>query len=156
MVGLKLSQQVCIYLFVTVPYAGNHLPLSGNGGISHQRSAWSLTREWPSVASSPASDHWQNPASPVFRDRRAALFAAQETEVTVKLDLTGLTDGQEAGLTAQKQTAGSRCRPDARRTKAVADEQARIDCRPVLTATNLWLRSTWGVKGFEFSANFDS
>ena len=80
-----------------------------------------------------------------------------KAQVTVKLDLTGLTEGQEAGLA---HFAKSDCRLAAVQTQGIRKlsrtDQPGSTVGPVLTAANVWLRSTWGVQGVaSFSYSFD-
>jgi beta-xylosidase len=80
-----------------------------------------------------------------------------KAEVTVKLDLAGLTNGQEAGLA---HFAKADCRLAAVQTQGVRKllrtDQPASTAVPVLTAANVWLRSTWGVQGLaSFSYSFD-
>jgi hypothetical protein len=80
-----------------------------------------------------------------------------KVEVTVTMDLAGLVDGQEAGLThfardncrlAVVQIGGVR--------KVLRIDQGNETAGPVLTTTRIWLRSTWGEEGMaRFSYSMD-
>ena len=82
---------------------------------------------------------------------------SSKAEVTVKVSLSGLADGQEAGLAHFAKTS---CRlaivqNEGVRTLKRIDQPGSIVV-PVLTAKSLWLRSAWGVEGVaRFSYSFD-
>ena len=69
-------------------------------------------------------------------------------EVTVKLDLRGMTDGQEAGLC---HFAGSTCALGVSQAGEVCtltfNENGKTTAGPVVTSGALWLRSTWDIDG---------
>ena len=69
-------------------------------------------------------------------------------EVTVKLDLSGMADGQQAGLVHY---AGSWCllrrRPERRGADAdMTTTSGHATAGPTITQNALWLRSTWGYR----------
>jgi beta-xylosidase len=80
-----------------------------------------------------------------------------KAEVTVKMDLAGLADGEEAGLAhfsrdycrlAVAQTGGVR--------KVVRIDQGKETAGPVVTTLGIWLRSTWSEEGMaRFSYSLD-
>lgn len=82
---------------------------------------------------------------------------SSKAEVTVKVSLSGLADGQEAGLAHFAKTS---CRlaivqNEGVRTLKRIDQPGSIVV-PVLTAKSLWLRSAWGIEGLaRFSYSFD-
>ena len=104
------------------------LPLAGKGGFAGVRNV--LTQ----------------------RSARAA-----KAEVTVKMDLGGLVDGEEAGLAhfarencrlAVAQIGGVR--------KVLRIDQGNETAGPVVTTTRVWLRSTWSEEGMaRFSYSLD-
>jgi beta-xylosidase len=78
-------------------------------------------------------------------------------EVTVKMDLHGLVDRQEAGLA---HFAKTNCRLAVVETgdvrKLLRFDQADVTPGPVVAGQNIWLRSTWGIEGLaRFSFSFD-
>jgi beta-xylosidase len=81
----------------------------------------------------------------------------EKTQVTVKMDLDGLVDGQEAGLAHFAKTS---CRLAVIQEGGVRklmriDQEDRISGL-ALTANTLWLRSTWNVEGIaHFSYSLD-
>jgi beta-xylosidase len=80
-----------------------------------------------------------------------------KAQVTVKVDLNGFVDGQEAGLA---HFAKSNCRlaiVQAAGTKTLLRPESRQDTGiPVTDDSKIWLRSTWGVTGrAHFSYSFD-
>ena len=80
-----------------------------------------------------------------------------KAEVTVKVDLGGLMDGQEAGLA---HFAKANCRLAVVQNGGVRTvmrvDQPGSTVVPVVTAKSLWLRSTWGIEGLaRFSYSFD-
>ena len=82
---------------------------------------------------------------------------SSKAEVTVKVNLSGLTDGQEAGLAHFAKTS---CRLAIVQNEGVRTlkriDQPGSPVVPVLTAKSLWLRSAWGVEGVaRFSYSFD-
>jgi hypothetical protein len=80
-----------------------------------------------------------------------------KAEVTVKMDLGGLADGEEAGLAhfsrdncrlAVAQTGGLR--------KVVRIDQGNETAGPAVSTLGIWLRSTWGEEGMaRFSYSLD-
>jgi hypothetical protein len=80
-----------------------------------------------------------------------------KAEVTVKMDLGGLVDGEEAGLAhfarencrlAVAQIGGVR--------KVLRIDQGNETVGPVVTAARIWLRSAWGEEGMaRFSYSLD-
>jgi beta-xylosidase len=75
-------------------------------------------------------------------------FRSSRNEVTVKLDVGGMVDGQEAGLSHFAKTFASLgvLQDGKERTISVNNNGARTS-GPVLTQTAVWLRSTWGFDG---------
>ncbi len=76
-------------------------------------------------------------------------------EVTVKLDLTGLANGQQAGLAHFAKTF---CSLSVQRSnskfRVVYDNEGNQVSGPIISQTKLWLRSNWGFDGrsrFAFS-----
>ena len=73
----------------------------------------------------------------------------KRNEVIVKLDISGMKDGQKAGLShfgsPDYSTFGVACNGT---TKVLAyNVKGKITNGPVLTSDNLWLKSTWGLDG---------
>jgi beta-xylosidase len=84
-------------------------------------------------------------------------FRSTHNEVTVKLDVSGMVDGQEAGLSQFAKTYASVgiVQSGTVRTVSVNEEGARV-AGPVLQRPDLWLRSTWGFDGLsQFAYSFD-
>ena len=72
----------------------------------------------------------------------------KSNEVIVKLDLTGMADGQKAGLThfgRSYSTIGAMC--DGKVRKLEFNVTGKSTFGPALTGNNLWLKSTWGLDG---------
>jgi beta-xylosidase len=69
-------------------------------------------------------------------------------EVTIKLDLTGMADGQQAGLChfARSPSSLGVVQIGSVRTLTFTDA-GKATTGPVLTSATLWLRSTWGFDG---------
>ncbi len=87
--------------------------------------------------------------------QRAARTA--KAEVTVKMDLQGMVDNQEAGLA---HFAKTNCRIAILQTglqrRLLRFDDAAATVGPVIASQNLWLRSTWGVEGIaQFSYSVD-
>ncbi|MBC7784266.1 MAG: beta-xylosidase, partial [Burkholderiales bacterium] len=78
-------------------------------------------------------------------------------EVMLKLDLTGMADGQEAGLChfAGAYSALSISQAGDVR-KVTYNERGKITEGPVLEGTDVWIKSTWGIDGeSEYSYSTD-
>lgn len=75
-------------------------------------------------------------------------FRSSQNEVTVKLDVSGMADGQEAGLSHFAKTFASLgvLQDGKVRTISVNNNGARTS-GPALTQTAVWLRSAWGFDG---------
>ncbi|MDP9037884.1 MAG: glycoside hydrolase 43 family protein [Acidobacteriota bacterium] len=75
-------------------------------------------------------------------------FRSAHNEVTVKLDLSGMTEGQEAGLShfAKTSAAIGVVQTGEVRALSVRAEGRRIE-GPVLKQKQVWLRSAWGFDG---------
>jgi beta-xylosidase len=75
-------------------------------------------------------------------------FRSKQNEVTVKLDVSGMSDGQEAGLSHFAKTFASLgvIQDGKVRTISVNNNGTRTS-GPALTQAWLWLRSTWGFDG---------
>ena len=87
-------------------------------------------------------------------------FRSRQNEVTVKLDVSGMVDGQEAGLSHFARTFASLgvVQSGGVRTISANNNGART-AGPVLQQSSLWLRSTWGFDGvsqFAYSLDGDS
>ncbi len=142
--------------FVSDSLRERSLPPQWEWRYQPQPGAWSLTRSGLRLqALLPISGKSGFAGVRDVITQRAVRSA--NAEVTVKLDLTNLTDGQEAGLA---HFAKSDCRLAAVQTQGVrkllrTDEPGSAVV-PVPTAANVWLRSTWGVQGLaSFSYSFD-
>jgi beta-xylosidase len=85
------------------------------------------------------------------------VFRTGENVVTVLLDLTGMADGQVAGLGHYSRdfaTLGVRQISGVRRLEFARDKQ--IATGPEIAGARLWLRSSWGLSGLsEFSYSLD-
>ena len=84
-------------------------------------------------------------------------FRSKHNEVTVKLDVSGMVDGQEAGLSHFAKTFASVgvVQADSARTITVNNNGTRT-AGPVLKQVNVWLRSAWGFDGVSvFSYSLD-
>ncbi len=70
-------------------------------------------------------------------------------EVIIKLDLTGMADGQKAGLCHFSPPHYSALGVSQTGTNRTLDFSigGKITVGPVLTGSNLWLKSTWGLDG---------
>jgi beta-xylosidase len=82
---------------------------------------------------------------------------AGHVEVTVKLDLAGMTDGQQAGIV---HSAGAWCLFGVTQTGGVRtltyNRDGQIASGPPLAQNALWLRSSWGFDGVsQFSYSLD-
>ena len=77
-----------------------------------------------------------------------SLCCRESCEVTVKLDIGGMADGQHAGLCHFAKTRGSiGVKQAAGIRRLVLDNNGAITEGPVLAGNDLWLRSQWGVDG---------
>ncbi len=75
-------------------------------------------------------------------------FQATANEVIVKLDLSGLTDGQKAGLAHFAKTyACLGVRQEGVVRTLEYDNNGKITAGPELVGKSLWLKSTWGADG---------
>jgi beta-xylosidase len=84
-------------------------------------------------------------------------FRSRQNEVTVKLDVSGMVDGQEAGLSHFARTFASLgvVQSGGVRTISANNNGART-AGPVLQQSSLWLRSTWGFDGVsQFAYSLD-
>ena len=84
-------------------------------------------------------------------------FRSKRNEFTVKLDVSGMADGQEAGLSHFAKTFASLgvVQTGGMRTISVDINGARV-AGPELKQDVVWLRSTWGFDGVsEFSYSLD-
>jgi beta-xylosidase len=75
-------------------------------------------------------------------------FRTGKNEVTVKFDLTGMADGQHAGLChfAGAWSAMGVLQSRGART-LIYNEKGKLTAGPAITSNNLWLRSAWGYDG---------
>jgi beta-xylosidase len=84
-------------------------------------------------------------------------FRSKQNEVTVKLDVSGMVDGQEAGLSHFAKTFASLSivqQGDAR-TLSSNNNGARV-AGPAIKQSTIWLRSTWGFDGMsQFAYSLD-
>jgi hypothetical protein len=73
---------------------------------------------------------------------------AATNEVTVKMDVSGLADGQEAGVAHFAKTYSSLgvVKQGTVRTISLNTDGVRLE-GPVLTQNALWVRSSWGFDG---------
>jgi beta-xylosidase len=75
-------------------------------------------------------------------------FRTATNEVVVALDLSGLADGQQAGLCHFAKTyATLGVRQDGTTRTLVQSENGTITTVPVIASNRLWLRSVWGLDG---------
>jgi beta-xylosidase len=84
-------------------------------------------------------------------------FRSTHNEVTVKLEVSGMADGQEAGLSHFAKTFASLgvLQSGSVRSLSVNNDGVRSD-GPVLKQATVWLRSTWGFDGLSsFSYSLD-
>jgi beta-xylosidase len=84
-------------------------------------------------------------------------FRSRQNEVTVKLDVSGMRDGQEAGLSHFAKTFASVgvLQADGARNISVNENGTRV-AGPLLKQASVWLRSTWGFDGVSrFSYSLD-
>ena len=75
-------------------------------------------------------------------------FRTESSEVTVKLDLSGMVDGQEAGLCHLARawsTIGILQKGDVR--TLTFNEGGKVTAGEVIASSTVWLRSTWGFDG---------
>jgi beta-xylosidase len=69
-------------------------------------------------------------------------------EVTIKMDIGGMADGQEAGLCHFAKTNSTIGVSQAGKTRTLKfSENGKATAGPVVTADTIWLRSTWGFDG---------
>lgn len=84
-------------------------------------------------------------------------YRTRTNEVTVKLDLTGMVDGQKAGLCHFAKSfalLGVSQQGSVRRLEY--KNNGKVMTGPEIRGTNLWLKSTWGLNGqsqFAYSTN---
>jgi beta-xylosidase len=75
-------------------------------------------------------------------------FRTSSNEVVIKLDLSGMADGQKAGLC---HFAGSHSNLGISQEGATRtieyDNNGKVTAGPEITGTDLWIRSTWGLDG---------
>jgi beta-xylosidase len=78
-------------------------------------------------------------------------------EVTVKVDVGGMADGQEAGLAHYAKSDGRLGVVQAGGVRQVSFSSAgTVVAGPVVSAKTVWLRSTWGFDGMcQFAYSFD-
>ena len=84
-------------------------------------------------------------------------FRSKHNEVTVELDVSGMVDGQEAGLSHFAKTFASVgvVQAEGARTIAVDNNGTRV-AGSMLKQATVWLRSTWGFDGVSrFSYSLD-
>jgi beta-xylosidase len=84
-------------------------------------------------------------------------FRSTRNEVTVKLDVAGMVDGQEAGLSHFAKTSASIgvAQSSKKRTISVNTNGART-AGPEIAGGTVWLRSTWGFDGVsQFAYSLD-
>ena len=77
-------------------------------------------------------------------------FRSMHNEVTVRLDISHLADGQHAGLCHFASSSGCLgvvCKGGKTYMELRHDDRAEVDDTPIETRY-LWLRSTWGLDGF--------
>jgi beta-xylosidase len=75
-------------------------------------------------------------------------FRTAENVVTLALDLSGMADGQVAGLSHFSKTHSTlriRCDGDARTLEFT--ENKKVTTGPTISGGKIWLRSTWGLDG---------
>jgi beta-xylosidase len=77
------------------------------------------------------------------------VFETATNVVTIKLDLHGLADGQKAGLChfSKNYSFVGVSQEGATRTLEY-NNNGRVTTGPALTGQTLWLKSTWGAKGW--------
>jgi beta-xylosidase len=82
-------------------------------------------------------------------------FRSRRSEVTAKVDLSGMADGQEAGLSHFAKTAASIGVVESGGVRSISENNNGVrTAGPVLHQRVVWLRSTWGFDGvstFSFS-----
>jgi beta-xylosidase len=84
-------------------------------------------------------------------------FRSKRNEVTVKLDVTGMVDGQEAGLSHFARTFASLGVTQRGKVRTISvDVNGVREIGPVLKRSAIWLQSTWGFDGVSrFSYSLD-
>jgi len=143
-------------LFVSDSLRGQFLLPEWEWRYQPQPDAWSLTgRGLRLQALTPLAGKKEFVGVRNVLTQRSARTA--KAEVTVKMDLSGMVNGQEAGLAhfakadcriAVVQTGGVR--------KLLRIDQADATAGPVVVPQGLWLRSTWSAEGqASFSYSFD-
>ena len=75
-------------------------------------------------------------------------FRSAENEVTVELDLSGMTDGGQAGLCHFAKTHSALgVKQEAAVRTLVNVNNGKVVAGPAIAATHVWLRSRWGLDG---------
>jgi beta-xylosidase len=75
-------------------------------------------------------------------------FRSRQNQVTVKLDISGMVDGQETGLSHFAKTFASLGVVQYGKVRTLAvNNNGRRTSGPALAQTAVWLRSTWGFDG---------
>ncbi len=84
-------------------------------------------------------------------------FRSRQNEVTVRLDVSGMVDGQEAGLSHFARTFASLGVVQSGGVRTIsANNNGVRTAGPVLQQSSLWLRSTWGFDGVsQFAYSLD-
>jgi beta-xylosidase len=84
-------------------------------------------------------------------------FRSRHNEVTVKLDVSGMVDGQEAGLSHFARTSAMLGVVQTGKTRTLSvNENGARESGPSLKQPAVWLRSTWGFDGISiFSYSLD-
>jgi beta-xylosidase len=84
-------------------------------------------------------------------------FRSSNNVVTVKLDVNGMADGQEAGLSHFAKTYASLGVLQVGDIRSISlNENGSREAGPVLNRTSLWLRSSWGFDGVsQFAYSLD-
>jgi beta-xylosidase len=84
-------------------------------------------------------------------------FRSAQNELAVKLDVSGMVDGQEAGLSHFAKTYASLGVTQTGDVRAISlNENGVRVAGPVLKQATLWLRSTWGFDGVsQFAYSLD-
>ena len=76
------------------------------------------------------------------------VFETASNEVTLKLDLSGMSDGQKAGLCHfSKNYSFLGVRQDGTALTLEYNNNGRVTAGPVVAGKTLWLKSTWGADG---------
>jgi beta-xylosidase len=133
-------------LFVDDGFREQVLPPSWEWRYQPRPDMWSLTgRVLRMKAFSPLPDKGFGGVRNVLTQRAAR---SQKVEVTIEMNLTGLVNGQEAGLA---HIANTSCRlgivQEAGERRLVRFDQENLSDGPLLTANTIWLRSIWSVDG---------